>query len=228
MSIDVRVISIGTLAEHPLWGERTPVRTGHATTTLIHAGQRVILVDPGLPQQALIPRLYERANIGPNAVTDVFLTCFRPDVRRALRAFDRANWWIHDTEREMIGTPLIQKLHEALDTGDEELSETLEREVEVMRRCNAAPDNLAPHIDIFPLPGVTPGMCGLLIALPRMTLLICGDAVPTVEHLEEGKVLPDCADVDRARASFAEAVEIADMLVLGRDNIVVNPTKRPF
>ena len=30
-----RIISIGTLAAHPLWEERNDVRTGHATTTLI-------------------------------------------------------------------------------------------------------------------------------------------------------------------------------------------------
>lgn len=228
MELDVRVISIGTLSEHPLWNERSPVRTGHATTTLVRAGTKVVLVDPALPAPALTARLYERANIGPNAVTDVFLTSFRPDVRRAIRAFDRAAWWLHHDEREAIGVPLAQRLFEANDAGDEELAETLEREVEILRRTKPAPQTIADHVDIFPLPGVTPGMCGLLVAHSRHTALICGDAVPTVEHLEAGKVLPDCADVDKARASFAEAIEIADLLVLGRDNIVVNPTKRPF
>ena len=228
MTLDVRIISIGALAEHPLWNERSPVRTGHATTTLVRSGDRVILIDPGLPAQALVPRLRERANIGPEQVTDVFLTCFRPDVRRAIHAFDRADWWVLEAEREAIGVPLAQRLQEAREAGDPELVGTLQREVETLRACKPAPDSLAPHVDIFPLPGVTPGMCGLLLALPRMTMLVCGDALPTVEHLEQGKVLPDCADVDRARASFAEAVEIADVLVLGRDNLVLNPTKRPF
>ena len=40
--MDIRVISIGTLSANPLWGEREAVRTGHATTTLIQAGQRTI------------------------------------------------------------------------------------------------------------------------------------------------------------------------------------------
>ncbi|MFM1936342.1 MAG: hypothetical protein RI990_1301, partial [Planctomycetota bacterium] len=34
---DFRVISIGTLAHNPLWGERGDVRAAHATTTLIEA-----------------------------------------------------------------------------------------------------------------------------------------------------------------------------------------------
>ena len=75
---------------------------------------------------------------------------------------------------------------------------------------------------------MTPGLCGLVVATPRFTTLICGDAVPTLEHLEEGKVLSGAADVDKARESFAEVIEIADLIILGRDNVVVNPTKRPF
>jgi glyoxylase-like metal-dependent hydrolase (beta-lactamase superfamily II) len=102
----------------------------------------------------------------------------------------------------------------------------------VLKKCEPAPDHIADEkgerIDLFPLPGITPGLTGLIIAGSRHTTLVCGDAVPTVEHLEQGKVLTPAADVDRARESFAEAVEIADLLVLGRDNLVVNPTKRPF
>ena len=35
MTPEYRIISIGTLAANPLWDEKVPVRTGHATTTLI-------------------------------------------------------------------------------------------------------------------------------------------------------------------------------------------------
>jgi hypothetical protein len=38
----------------------------------------------------------------------------------------------------------------------------------------------------------------------------------------------DAVDLEKAQESFTDAVEVADMLVLGRDNLVVNPTKRPF
>ena len=41
-------------------------------------------------------------------------------------------------------------------------------------------------------------------------------------------VLQQAIDVIRARESFGEAVEIADYLILGRDNLVPNPIKRPF
>lgn len=228
MTPEVRVISIGTLAAHPLWNERSAARTGHATTTLITAGDRRILVDPSLPAPALVARLGERANLAPSDITDVFLTSFRPDVRRSIEAFPDAQWWISESERETVGVALLARAQEADEAGDEELRDALARDVGIMKRCKAAPDALAERVDLFPLPGVTPGLAGLLIAHPRHTLLICGDAIPTVEHLEQGAVMPSAADVTRAQESFSDAVEIADLLVLGRDNLVVNPARRPF
>src|SRR5258705_8982567 len=98
---EYRVISIGTLAAHPLWNEKTPLRTGHATTTLIDVGENIhILVDPGLPAQALVARMSERTPLRPEQVTHVFMTSLEPDRRRALRAFEHAKWLVHEPERE--------------------------------------------------------------------------------------------------------------------------------
>jgi glyoxylase-like metal-dependent hydrolase (beta-lactamase superfamily II) len=83
-------------------------------------------------------------------------------------------------------------------------------------------------VTLFPLPGVTPGTCGLLLEDARFTVVLTGDAIPTIEHLERGQVPDDAVDLEKAQESFTDAVEVADMLVLGRDNLVVNPTKRPF
>lgn len=226
--MDIRVISIGALSAHPLWEEKAPVRTGHSTTTLIRSGKRTIIVDPGLPAQAVAARLGERAGLRPEAVTHVFLTSFRPDTCRGIMAFEKATWWVAQNEREGIGVPLVGELQRAAAAGDEELKSRLELDVAILRRCEPAPDRIADGIDLFPLPGVTPGLTGLLIPAPNATTLICGDAVPTIEHLERGMVLPAAADVMRARESMAEAVEIADYLVLGRDNMVPNPVRRPF
>ncbi len=230
--MDFRIISIGCLSAHPLWGEKSAQRAGHSTTTLITSGDATIIVDPGSSPQALAPRLLERANLRPRDITHVFLTRFAPEVRRGITLFEDAEWLIHEVERESVGVPIAAALREmaARDDGpvDGSLKETLEDEVAVLSRCKAAPDSLAKHVDLFPMPGVTPGLCGLLLEGTRHTILLCGDAIPTWEHLSEGKVLQTAADVDAARSSFAEAVEIADVLILGRDNVVVNPTKRPF
>lgn len=222
--LDLRVISIGTLGAHPLWGERAPVRTGHSTTTLVRSGKVTLLIDPGLPEQMLAARLAERANIGPRDVTHVFLTSFHPDTHRGIGAFKDATWWVAKAEREGVGIPLVQQLKKASDDGEAELVAVLKREVEVLHRCEEAPESLADRVDVFPLPGLTPGMTGVLVEEPELTTLVCGDAIPTVEHLRRKMILPGAADVEKARESFAEALQIADVLVLGRDGQVMNTT----
>lgn len=226
--MDLQIISLGALDAHPLWNETAPVRTGHATTSLIRSDDRCILIDPGLPGPILAARLAERANLKPDGITHVFLTSFRPDLRRGIEAFDTATWWISEAEREAVGVPLASELNRAVDAGDSELMPILEQEVSLLERCEPAPDELCPGVSPFPLPGVTPGLCGVLLAMPRHTTLVCGDAIPTPEHLEQGIVPRWATNVQQAQESFAEAIEIADLLVLGRGNLVVNPTKRPF
>ncbi len=226
--LEYRIISIGALDAHPLRGERGSARTGHATTTLLRSGQTTIIVDPGLPGPALAARLDERAGLKPADITHVFLTCFRPDVRRGLELFENASWMISEAERESVGVALISEYRRASDAGEGDLAGALEKDIALLRRCEAAPDRLAPRVDLFPLPGVTPGLTGLVLAGPRHTTVVAGDAMPTEEHLLQGKVLQWAADVTRAKESFAEVVEIADMIIPGRDNLLVNPTKRPF
>jgi glyoxylase-like metal-dependent hydrolase (beta-lactamase superfamily II) len=233
--MDVRVISIGTLASHPLWDERPGMaaRTGHATTTLVRSGRRTILVDPGLPGEAIAAHLFERTGLRPHQVTHVFLTAFKPETFRGIEAFDKAEWWISESEREGVGVPLVHKFQEVALGGESDLKELLERDIAILKRCQPAPDRLADRVDLFPLPGVTPGTCGVIAGGPISglasgTALICGDAIATLEHLERGMVLTGAADLERAQESLKEAVEIADILVPGRDNWVMNPVRRGF
>lgn len=221
--MDYRVISIGTLSRHPFWKETGGLRTPHATTTLIRAGERVILVDPGLPPQVISARLNERSGLTPQAVTDVFLTNFRPAHRMGLPAFMHAQWWISQAERETVGAALIEMLRRDLEPQRRKI---VQQDIALLNRCQAAPDELADGVDLFPMPGYTPGAAGLLLPLPQATVLIAGDAVPTVEHLERGQVLQSAADVQRAVESMREAIEIADWIIPGHDNLTANLSRR--
>jgi len=105
-------------------------------------------------------------------------------------------------------------------TGDGDLAASLRAEVATLQRCKAAPDRLAEGVDLFPLYGVTPGSCGLLLPQPAVTVLVAGDAVATHEHLSEGKVISPVFNLEQAQESFKEAIEIADWIVCGRDNAI--------
>lgn len=222
------VVSLGTLAANALWNERQPRRTGHATTTLVRDGKRAILVDPGLPAQAVAARLEERTGLTPAEITHIFLTSFKTDTCRGIRGFDHATWWVGEAERETVGGQLATALKAAAPGADEQLLRDMRAQVAILQKCRPAPDRLADGADLFPLPGVTPGLTGVLLAEPSHTTLICGDAVPTAEHVARGQTLDRVVDADQARESLQEALEIADLLICGRDNLMVNPLKRPF
>ncbi|MBX2850789.1 MAG: MBL fold metallo-hydrolase [Phycisphaeraceae bacterium] len=224
--MDYRIISIGALSINDLWDKQGPARTAHSTTTLIRSGKKTILVDPALPPQVLVPRLAERSGLTPEDITDVFLTCYRPGHRYGLAAFSNANWYISEAEREVVGRELLSRFEQ--EEGDEEVRDLLKQEIEVLQRCKAAPDTLADQVDLFPSFGFTPGTCGLLLSHSRSTTVIAGDAAPTIEHIEHGRVLKDCFDVEQAQASLKEILEVADEIVPGHDNAVVNPMRGPF
>lgn len=223
--MDYRIISIGALSKHELWTMPQQPRTAHATTTLIRSDDKLILVDPGLPPQVIAARLTERTGLEPSAITDVFLTNFRPSHRWGLPAFEHARWLISETERETTGLMLVEKYQREK---DEQVREILQKDIAILKRCTPAPDRLASHVDLFPLPGFTPGTCGLLLSQVNSTTLVAGDAVATGEHLEQGRVLKGSANIPQAQESLLEAIEIADLIIPGHDNLVVNPTRRRY
>ena len=216
--MDHRVISIGALSNHELWPpDAEQPGAAHATTVLIRSGGRNILVDPGLPDRIVAARLAERSGLRPADIDVVFLTNFRPAHRRGLGAFPDAEWTLFEAEREAVGKALLGRFQEEEDPENKRL---LQEEINVLRRCTAAADSLAPQVDLFPSPGFTPGTCGLLLLKPGRTVLVAGDAVPTEEHLEAGRVLRGGYDASQAQESLVDAIEIADLIVCGHDNVV--------
>lgn len=216
----VDVISIGTLSRNLLWKESDPVRTPHATTTLIRTAKRVILVDPGLPGSVLAARLFERTGLTADAVDTVFLTTARLAHRGGLSAFANAKVVIHPTEKERAVLELSVRIEDAEEDEDRA---AMGAEAKLISSFKNAPDNLAPQVDLFPLFGYTAGTCGVLVTSTTQTILLAGDAVATADHLLAGQVLPGCFDLSAAKASLTEVYEIADVIVPGHDNVLLNP-----
>ncbi len=221
MSCTIDVISIGTLSHNPFWNERTPVRSAHATTTLIRDGDATILVDPSLPAEILTHRLKERVGLRPEQVTIVFLTSFLPVHRRGLVLFDEADWLIHPQERSTLLEHLNRALASAAEDVDGAVSaEEMEQELVLLGRTRPAPEQLSRAVHTFLSPGVTPGTCALLVA-GRQTTIVAGDAVLTRDHYQNARIHDRCFDTARARRSFAEIVEVAELIIPGHDNLFV-------
>jgi glyoxylase-like metal-dependent hydrolase (beta-lactamase superfamily II) len=215
-----RVISIGTLSQNTLWEEPRDTRTGHATTTLVEGNGITMIVDPGLPSQVIAAKLSERCPLAPEQITHVFLTSFQDDTIRGLGAFPNATWLAFENEIDAAIVALNEQLAVASQHPEDGGVEPIETRLQILDHLRPAEDSIAPGIDIFPVAGVTPGTCGLLLAQPRKTILITGDAVATREHLANAQVLPTCWNRELAQDSFAEAIQIADIIIPGRDNLL--------
>jgi glyoxylase-like metal-dependent hydrolase (beta-lactamase superfamily II) len=215
------IISIGTLSRNVLWHETEPLRTPHATTTLVRAGKSNILVDPGLPAQIIGARLFERTGLKPPQIDTVFLTNFRPAHRGGLSAFTSAKVYLHEREQDAARARL-EEIASQLPSDDDDY-QRVQAELEILNSTITAPDQIAKGVDLFPLFGYTPGTCGLLLAMPTLTALIAGDAVATQDHFLAGQVQNDPADLQAARESLQEIYDIADVIVPGHDNLFLNP-----
>ncbi|MDG2093887.1 MAG: MBL fold metallo-hydrolase [Phycisphaerales bacterium] len=221
MPPEYRVVSLGTLSTHPLWEVDTPARTPHATTSLVMTDDACVLINPSLPQQMLDARLMERTPHNCRDITHVFMTSLDVDHRRGLDAFPQAQCLAHEPELAHTRARLMQEYEDAVTHTDDETVAICQARLDAIAGVQAAPDRIIEGVDLFPLPGVTLGTCGLLLSQPRATVLIAGDAIATAEHMEQGKVLPGCHDLEKAHESFKEAIEIADVIIPGRDNILV-------
>ena len=220
-----RVISIGTLARNTLWNEPQAIRMGHATTTLVESDDALIVVDPSLPAPVLAARIHERSGRPPSDVTHVFCTGFSDDLVGGIEAFPEAMWMCSAVELEHAASALEDDLDAAQRHEEAASLKQLHFLKAVHDKMHVCPDTIVDGVDLFPLPGVRPGTAGLLLLQPSRTVLIAGDAVATGEHLEKGQILQECFDREQALASMIEAIEIADIIVPGRDNVVLNPLR---
>lgn len=213
------IVSIGTLSSNMYWQEAGPQRVAHATTTLIRDDDVVLLVDPSLPAAVLEQRLFERSGLKPDAVTAVFLTSLRPVHRRAIDLFSQATWYASAEEIEVFHSGL-RDTRQAGDH-DKETLKLIDDELRVVRGVKAVPDKLSANVQVFPSAGVTPGQSALLVTNPVATVVIAGDAVVTREHLEANAVYEHSNDIEQARKSMQDIVELADIIVPGHDNLLV-------
>lgn len=222
---DLRIISIGALSQNEMWPEDPGGRTAHATCSLVRSGDATILVDPGLPGPAITQRIAERAGLKPKDITHIFMTSFHPAHRRGIDAFPDAQWLIAESEREAVGIHLIQRFEAEENPATKE---ALKQDIALLKNCQPAPDKIAPQVDLFPVPGYTPGTCGLLLADHNATTVIAGDSVLSQEHFEAGRIPTACFDHSAAEASLKEVIEIADIIVPGHDNVMTNRTRGAF
>ena len=222
MSVEYTIISIGAMARNMLWNESADVRIQHATTTLVCDGEFRVLVDPSLPADVLAARLFERTGLRPSDISAIFCTTLRPDSRRSIEAFKDIPWYCSEMEKEWYSHKLAGLADSAQRLSPEDV-ENIETELRIVEKFTVAPDSLSSQISLYPMAGVTPGCCGLLLTPNTSTVIITGPAVPTRGHLERGMVWEESLDLDEALKSMSEVFEMADVIIPGFDNVCFSP-----
>lgn len=203
--VRVDVLAIGSLRKNPYWSEKVVARNEYATATLVRSGDLVMVVDPGWPAEVLRAALYYRAGLAPEAVTHAFLTHFDPAHWCGIALFEKAVWSMYEEEIRWA-----QAETAADDPGRA-----------VLKRVGAAPEKFALGVDLFPTFGHTPGHASLLVYTAIQSLIVAGDAVLTRDHFEHANLGDEPWDLQKAKESFADILEIADGVVPGHDNLFV-------
>ena len=222
MTVEYSVISIGALSRNRLWGESSPVRTSHATTTAVFDAGKTILVDPSLPPQALGPVFNERTGKQLADVTDVFCTTLRPVHRRSILALPDATWWAHGDEIESHRRKLTDLLDSAQRVNPDDVVQ-IEADIKLLEAFKPAPESFSNQVTVYPMAGASFGSAGLLLTPPTMTVVIAGDAVLTAGHMETGQIWEGCDDRDKAMETLRDVLELADVIVPGHDNLCFAP-----
>ncbi len=224
MNVEYRIISIGALSHHRLWGEGTSIRTAHATTTLVTDGERTILVDPSLPATAMAARFNERTGKTLDDVTDVFCTTLRPVHRRSIAALAHANWWTGELELASYCEALNTQLDSAGRLNEED-AQALKADLDLLKRFKPAPDKFGNQISFYPLRGPSVGGAGLLLTPATSTVVIAGDAALSSEHVMAAQVWQGCSDTEMAKESLGDLIELADIIIPGHDNLIFSPQR---
>ncbi|ONI71598.1 hypothetical protein BWI15_15655 [Kribbella sp. ALI-6-A] len=90
-----------------------------------------------------------------------------------------------------------------------------------LKLCETAEgEQILPGVRVIELPGHTPGSIGLTVATDDGTVVLTGDAVPTLDVLRSGKASGQPADREQADASIARIAATADFVHPGHDQLL--------
>ncbi|MEV6282135.1 MBL fold metallo-hydrolase [Kribbella sp. NPDC051770] len=81
-------------------------------------------------------------------------------------------------------------------------------------------DEVLPGVQVIELPGHTPGSIGLSVATDDGTVVLTGDAVPTLDVLRSGQASGQPTGPEQANASIARVAALADFVLPGHDQLL--------
>lgn len=197
MSIKWTVLNMGCLSRNKFWGEHpdTAYRKAYCTSTVIEAGDDIIIVDPPMAGEGMCNLLDSRCGLAIKDITKVFITHTHGDHMEGLDAFPHAQWYLSPGEMK-----------------------TLEKEPRWNEKFIPAADEVAPGVRTIPLPGHTLALTGLVFNAAEGCIVVAGDGVMTKDFFQNKTGFHNSADMEQVAKTIEMLAEMADIIVPGHDN----------
>jgi glyoxylase-like metal-dependent hydrolase (beta-lactamase superfamily II) len=196
------LVTVGHLSRNRYWGEseERPLRETCCTSTLIRTDDRTILVDPSRPAERMTTALDERTGLRPDAVDTVFITHRHGDHWVGIETFPDAQWLMAESE--------LASWRASTEGAERRIAD----------RVQAAPETLAPGVELLSTPGHTDGLTSLAFHSGGSRVLVTGDAVMTADFFQHRDVYFNSVDRAEAVRSVERIADAADIVVPGHDN----------
>lgn len=192
------VVTIGNLSRNRYWGESDAkgVRPAICTCTVVQGEGFRLIVDPSLSSADEMAReLDRRTGLKLRDLTAVFITHEHGDHWFGLAHFPEARWF---------AAP--------------EVSIALNKTNQLPKPVESMAGRLFDEVDILPSPGHTLSHHSLRLDCDGLSVVIAGDAVPTLDFWRERRGYYNCVDFELSARTMEKIAGLADLVVPGHDN----------
>jgi glyoxylase-like metal-dependent hydrolase (beta-lactamase superfamily II) len=196
------IVTIGNLSRNRYWGESDAqgVRSAICTCTVIQGDGFRLIVDPSLAKaEEMTAELDRRTGLKLRDIDTVFVTHEHGDHWVGLAHFAEARW---------LAAP--------------EVAAALNKTNKLPKPVEAATGRLFDAVAILATPGHTMSHHSLRFDCEGRSVVIAGDAVATRDFWRERRGYFNCVDFDLSARSMDKIAGLADLVVPGHDNFILN------
>lgn len=220
MPLKWKTITLGHLSRNKFWGESDAAQYHSvvATTTLVQADGINILVDPTLPVEQTEELLQRHAGLGREDIDIVYATHYHADHRIDADCYPNAKLYMSEATLEDTKIAIEEVRR----------GRGIPQFVVGLENFHAAPEQLAPGVQLYALPGHTDGNTGLMLDAPEGKVLLTGDTVMGEEYFCAGEGYWFNTSVKKTRASIEMAVHDATIVVPGHGDWFLTEGRSEF
>ena len=220
MSLQWKTLTLGHLSRNKFWGESDAAQYHSvvATTTLVQTDGINILVDPTLPVEQTEALLRLHAGLGREDIHIVYATHYHGDHRVDADKYPNA--------KQYVSAASLQDAQAAIE--EVRQGRGVPAFVVGLEDFLPAPEQLAPGVTLYPLPGHTDGNTGLMLTAQEGSVLLAGDTIMGEEYFCAGEGYWFNTSAEKTHESIVRAARDADIVVPGHGDIFLTEGRGEF